>query len=170
LLAHKRAIQAGLAEPQIQPFPQIQAILRPNDSNRAGRKLGSLLYLSIVSPPTKTVYFKGEEMDLTGLSIKGHYQLGDQAIPTDSLTVSGFSTDTPGECEVTLTYKEKTKLLAFSIGLRIDASELATYTGATYKVYDIIVDGQMTNITGSTTLTDDWKALTDKFYMVKNSS
>lgn len=65
--------------------------------------------LEIKNLPDKTVYTKGEELDLTGLTITVKFNNGGQTeIGKEDVTVSGYSGNAEGKQTVTLTYREKT--------------------------------------------------------------
>ena len=63
----------------------------------------------MTTPPTKTEYLVGEELDLTGMVVTATYTDGTTKIVEHSkLTVSGFDNTTAGEKQITVTYEGKT--------------------------------------------------------------
>ncbi|NLG52611.1 MAG: hypothetical protein GX541_01340, partial [Clostridiales bacterium] len=70
----------------------------------------ALTSLTLISPPTKTTYIVGEELDLTGLVVNGTYTDGSTgAVNVTSANISGFDslTDYPSQT-VTVTVDGKT--------------------------------------------------------------
>ncbi|MDT3697824.1 MAG: InlB B-repeat-containing protein [Thermincola sp.] len=51
----------------------------------------NLVGLNIITPPSKTLYYLGESLDLTGLVVKAVYENGaEKEIPVEELTIVGF--------------------------------------------------------------------------------
>ena len=63
-----------------------------------------LTSISIATPPQKTVYFVGDKLDTTGLSITASYSNGTSKTITNGLTVSGFDSSTAGTKNVSVGY------------------------------------------------------------------
>ncbi|WP_181593023.1 DNRLRE domain-containing protein [Paenibacillus sp. YN15] len=72
--------------------------------------------IEIVSPPSQTLYYVGQELDLTGLIVKGNYENGTSLVLTD-YTVSGFdsSAATPAQ---TITVQAAGKTAAFTVEIQ----------------------------------------------------
>lgn len=65
----------------------------------------------IASGPDKTEYIRGEDLDLTGMSVKAKYSDGKTCEiqeGEDGYTVSGYDAEKTGEQEITVTYNGKT--------------------------------------------------------------
>ncbi len=60
-----------------------------------------------ITPPKKTTYLRGEELDITGLTVTALYADGSQKAITQGYTVSKFSSETAGECKVYVSYLTK---------------------------------------------------------------
>ena len=59
----------------------------------------------IVIPPTKREYRPKEELDLTGMTVKAVFSDGStKALNQNEYQVSGFSSETPGKCNITVSY------------------------------------------------------------------
>ncbi|MCR5637211.1 MAG: bacterial Ig-like domain-containing protein [Clostridiales bacterium] len=71
-------------------------------------KSNKLTALTIVEQPEKTVYYIGEELDLTGLKLKAEYEDGTEKTITEGFETSGFDTKTEGEQTITVTYQGMT--------------------------------------------------------------
>ena len=72
----------------------------------------------IVVPPTKREYRPKENLDLTGMVVKAVFSDGStQALEQNEYQVSGFSSETPGKCVVTISYTkdEVTKSDSFEV-------------------------------------------------------
>lgn len=67
-----------------------------------------LVSIEVASLPSKTIYYPGEELDLTGLSVIGHYEDG-TLFPETGYTVSGFDSNAPAERQpIAVTVEDKT--------------------------------------------------------------
>ncbi len=60
-----------------------------------------------VTPPTKTDYTVGEELDLTGMEVTARYTDGSTKEITEGYMVTGYDKDVPGEQTITISYTEK---------------------------------------------------------------
>ena len=66
--------------------------------------------ISLSKAPTKTMYYLGEELDLSGAEITVHYDNNSEkviALPNNEVTATGFRSTLTGKKYVKLTYKEK---------------------------------------------------------------
>ena len=63
--------------------------------------------LVVSKHPSKTTYFVGDTLDITGLELIATYNNGDTEKVTSGYTVSGFDSETAGIKTITVTYKEK---------------------------------------------------------------
>lgn len=66
--------------------------------------------ISMGSNPTRTTYVQGQELDLTGgtLKVRTGNDVEEIALNSDGVTLSGYDKDKIGSQEVTVNYKEKT--------------------------------------------------------------
>ncbi len=60
--------------------------------------------MEIISPPTKTEYYTGDSLSLTGLVLKINYSDGTYKTVTSGYTHSGFSSASAGTVKVTVSY------------------------------------------------------------------
>ncbi|MDD6526336.1 MAG: leucine-rich repeat protein [Oscillospiraceae bacterium] len=93
---------------------------------------GKLIELKIKSMPKKTVYYQGQTANYSGLSLSAKWSDGFSAVITpDSkiydVTISGFSSKTPGLKTVTATVGGK------SVKFRLGVHKLNTFTGKKSK-------------------------------------
>lgn len=66
-----------------------------------------------VTPPTKTEYLKGEELNLEGMTVTGHYSDGTTAeIPLEDVIITGYDSSKVGKQTITVTHKSNDKLTA----------------------------------------------------------
>ncbi len=70
--------------------------------------------IEITSPPDKTEYVKGEELDLTGLVVTAIFSDGTEIEITD-YSVSGYDKDIAGEQTITVTYEGKTATFTVTV-------------------------------------------------------
>jgi len=66
--------------------------------------------ITIKNQPTKTKYWIGESLDITGLTLTATYSDGSTKTITEGFTVSEFSSTTVGSKTVTVTYNDKTAI------------------------------------------------------------
>ena len=94
--------------------------------------------LVINTLPSKTLYYTGDTLDLTGLSVTANYSDGTSAqINANSLSISGFDTSTAGEKTVTLSYGGKSVSFKINVTLLEIVSLEVTYVPKTvYYVGD----------------------------------
>ncbi len=80
-----------------------------------------LMRMQVVTPPNKTEYLPGGELDLTGISLLGCYSDGvDVPISIEGCTVSGYDANKIGEQTITLSYLSHTasfKVLVATTGV-----------------------------------------------------
>jgi SpoIID/LytB domain protein len=68
-----------------------------------------LLMNIMVTPPTKTTYFAGQDIDLTGVKITANYDnITSQDIAVTSDIISGYNKNITGNQTITITYNGKT--------------------------------------------------------------
>jgi glucan-binding YG repeat protein len=87
-----------------------------------------------ITPPTKTEYEIGEELDLEGLAVTANYSDGSQQeLAAGSYTVEGFDSETPGQKTVTVSYTEGdvTKTAEFTVTVKEKEDPDKTLTGIT---------------------------------------
>lgn len=63
--------------------------------------------IDIATPPTKTQYIVGEQLDTTGLSLNVHYSDGSTDTVSTGFSCSGFDSSVPGPVTVTVMYMDK---------------------------------------------------------------
>jgi hypothetical protein len=80
-----------------------------------------LLSISVANPPLKLLYKKGESLDLTGLSVRGTWDvLGSGTIPVTDVHISGYDANILGQQTVTITVEGKSA--AFTVTVRVLSS------------------------------------------------
>lgn len=86
----------------------------------AAGNLTSVLTSIAITPPTKTVYTKGEVLDLTGLVVTGTYSDGSTKAETVGVSnVTGFNADVIGSQTLTVTVGDKTATFAVTVRVPI---------------------------------------------------
>lgn len=68
-----------------------------------------------VTAPEKTLYWVGEELDLTGMVVTALYNNQSTQVITEGYTVSGFDSTTPGEKEIRITYNDSTDIFVITV-------------------------------------------------------
>lgn len=113
--------------------------------------------IAIITPPTRTTYFTGEALDLTGLVVTGTYSDGSTVqLPITMENISGFDSSTPASSQViTVTYEGKTATFTVDI----EAAPLPVMSGmvtisGTAK-YGEILTADTTGITYTPNTDDD---------------
>ena len=77
--------------------------------------------------PTKTEYIQGDELDLSGLTVKAVYSDGSsKEIAAGDYTVSGYDPNTVGEQTVTVTYEDKTADFTVTVQAKEEPTETPT--------------------------------------------
>ncbi len=71
--------------------------------------------IAIASNSAKTVYYVGESLDTTGLTLKLTYSDGSTKTVTSGFTTSGFDSSTAGAKTVTVTYEGKTATFTVTV-------------------------------------------------------
>ncbi len=72
--------------------------------------------LTVVSPPTKTVYNINEKLDTTGIRIEASYSDGTKKeIPAGDCTFGSFDSSTPGEKRLTVSYGGKGTVVSLTV-------------------------------------------------------
>jgi hypothetical protein len=80
--------------------------------------------ITVATPPTKIKYGQGEEIDAAGLTVRGTWEeIGEDSVPADKCTFSGYDKNTSGNQTITVSYEGKTadftvnvlKLVALSL-------------------------------------------------------
>lgn len=84
-----------------------------------------------ITPPTKTEYIVGENIDLTGLTVTAVCDTGETEDITD-YSVSGYTSGTPGKQIVTVTYKEFTDTFTVNVYGTTENIRIAHYPVKTY--------------------------------------
>ena len=107
--------------------------------------------ISIATKPSKTTYFVGDKLDLSGLSVKAKYDNGTSATVTDySVLYAEDITDTAGTKTVMVTYiyNDVTKTASFNVTVTdVDLSGIAVKTSPAKTTYYV---GDSLNTSGLT--------------------
>ncbi|MDR1248326.1 MAG: bacterial Ig-like domain-containing protein [Treponema sp.] len=158
----------------------------------------SLESIAVTSPPAKTEYARGEDLDLSGFVVTATYS--DGTTSTHSLSngnVSGYNANSEGTQTLTVEYGDRTATFqvtvgsavlrylnvtnrpdktSYALGEPLDLSGLVvrgTYsdgTGKTETVSDSDVSGYDANTMGSQTLTVTINGKTTNFNIIMNSA
>lgn len=101
---------------------------------KAEAGLGELSSLTI-TPPTKTLYKKGEAVDTTGLTVTANYMNGARKLREDEYRIGNFDTSTAGTRTATITFGGKSATFQYTVQERQDSGNV--YNGIDYSaVYD----------------------------------
>ena len=74
-----------------------------------------------VTSPNKTIYETGDELDLAGLVVSGHYSDGnDITIDNNLVSLSGYDMNVTGDQTVTVTFQEKTASFKITVNRKYD--------------------------------------------------
>ena len=147
--------------------------------------------INITSTPSKTSYYVGEELDLSGLEIEAVYSNGSTSYVDVSLDmVSGFNSSVAGTQTLTITYGDCTATFdvevvensvsslnitstpyktSYYVGEELDLSKLeieATYSDGSTSYVDVSLDmvsGFDTSVAGTQTLTITYGDCTTTF-------
>ncbi|MDR2446330.1 MAG: leucine-rich repeat protein [Treponema sp.] len=104
-----------------------------------------LLYLTVSSPPTKTVYAVGEPLDLTGLVVIGTYS--DNFTKTEAVApanISGYDSSAEGSKTLTVTINGKTA----SFTVTVASSSLTSITVSSPPTKTVYAVGEALDLTG----------------------
>lgn len=95
--------------------------------------------ITISNQPSKTVYFIGEILDITGLKVWASYSDGTgMEVPITENDISGFNSSTAGDKTLTITYENLTATITVSvIG---DHTQWDTVTNTTFTASETILD------------------------------
>lgn len=88
--------------------------------------------LEITSMPTKTSYYTGQQLDLSGLEVTAHFTNGEELVVSD-YEVSGFDSNTPGTQTITLSYAGQS--VSFTIQMTQKAMTSISVTPPDKTVY-----------------------------------
>lgn len=88
--------------------------------------------LEITSMPTKTSYYTGQQLDLSGLEVTAHFTNGEELVVSD-YEVSGFDSNTPGTQTITLSYAGQS--VSFTIQMTRKAMTSISVTPPDKTVY-----------------------------------
>ena len=95
-----------------------------DDQGGKGKK-ASLTLIEITSPPDKTNYFAGQELNLTGLLVSAYYSDGSEKT-VNAYTVSGYDSETMGIQTVTVSYEGRTAFFMIEIVESVTRIEIAS--------------------------------------------
>ncbi|MDO4843006.1 MAG: bacterial Ig-like domain-containing protein, partial [Phoenicibacter congonensis] len=105
----------------------------------------SLTSIAVTTKPTKTSYFKGETLDVTGGKITAKYSDGSsEVVSMTASMVSGFNSSTTGTKTLTVTYNGKTATFTVSV-IEKALSRIMVTTLPSKTVYII---GESLNVSG----------------------
>jgi hypothetical protein len=158
----------------------------------------SLQSIAVTSPPTKTVYVKGETLDISGLVVTGTYSGGMTKVETVNLSdISGYNKDTTETQTLTVTVGGKTATFTVTVnntalqsiaitspptktvyaqGEALDLSGIVvtgTYAGGTTKVETVTlanISGYNKDTTGQQTVTVTINGETATFIVTVNNT
>ena len=98
-----------------------------------------------VTPPTKTSYYIGENLDTSGMTISANYNNGTSENVTDKATVTGFDSTTNGEKTLTVEYGGKTATFKVTIlAVTIESITVTTPTKTSYYIGENLDTSGMT--------------------------
>lgn len=100
----------------------------------------------IVVPPKKQEYRPKESLDLTGMVVKAVFSDGStQALTQNQYQVSGFSSETPGKCTITVSYTkdEVTKSDSFEVTILEEEYRPISLFQSDSKMYLVSTDEKM---------------------------
>ncbi|MDR1215617.1 MAG: bacterial Ig-like domain-containing protein [Treponema sp.] len=114
-----------------------------DDSSQADDPI--LQSIAVTSPPTKTVYVKGEALDISGLVVTGTYANGTTKQETVNLSdISGYDADITGTQTLTVTVGGKTATFTVTVNTAALQS-IAITSPPTKVVYSV---GEALNLSG----------------------
>jgi predicted CoA-binding protein len=93
----------------------------------AAQQAKTLVSIAVKTPPDKTVYAVGENLNLTGLALTASYSDNTTAEIRDTtkFRASGFDSSGAGEKSVTVSYTEGSVTKTVSFSVRVDAAQQA---------------------------------------------
>ena len=110
-----------------------------------------LTSIAIATQPAKTIYEKGDSLDLTGMTVKATYNSGATAVVTGWTTspASGATLSTLGGQTVTVSYTENgvTKTTSFTVQVNVKTVAWATGTDAEIAAMVEAADKGLINLT-----------------------
>lgn len=96
-----------------------------------------------LTPPSKTTYVEGEELDTAGMVVKAEYNNGTSEEVT-GYTVTGYDKNTIGKQTITVTYEEKTATFDVTVTERIITDVYINKISDTTSVIDGTLTGTVT--------------------------
>ncbi|MEE3450018.1 MAG: bacterial Ig-like domain-containing protein, partial [Acutalibacteraceae bacterium] len=145
-----------------------------------------LMYIE-VTPPSKTIYYVGEQLNTEGMTVLAYYSSDDIIDVTQSVTLTGFTSDTAGDITVTVEYNGKTAEFTVTIidielvkievtppdkrvynigeSFSSDGMKVTAYysNSETKEVYDYSVSGFDSSTEGVKTITVEYQGKTASF-------
>ncbi len=105
-----------------------------------------------VTPPTKTTYFVGEELDLTGMVVTAVYSDGEgdgvkEPLSSDAYEVSGYDKTKTGTQKITVTYKAN-KAVTADFGVTVNAPVLSKIEITAKPTKLLYTEGEELDLTG----------------------
>lgn len=117
-------------------------------------------YIAIQTPATKTEYIVGDELDISGLVVRGNYTGGEgyynRTVTITESNISGFDSNTPVENQIlTITFDGQTTTYEVdiveapldSISIRVPANKLEYTVGDALDITGLVVCGSYVNRT-----------------------
>ncbi|MBD5097505.1 MAG: hypothetical protein HDT40_11070 [Lachnospiraceae bacterium] len=86
-----------------------------------------------ISAPSKTTYYQGDAIDLTGLKVVATYSDGKREIPVSSCTVKGFDTKTIGKRTATVEYEGFSATFSYEVAAKPEIQGTTVYNGVDYS-------------------------------------
>lgn len=91
-------------------------------------------YIEVTGTPAE--FWKGDEFNHTGMTVKAYYTEGDPDDVTGSATYSGYDMSVAGEQTVTVTYKSKTDTYEIDVKTIANTAETAYTTAKAIEIID----------------------------------
>jgi DNA-binding protein YbaB len=101
--------------------------------------------IAVTTPPTKTVYAKGEALDISGLVVTGTYS--DESTKIETVTtanITGYNPNTLGSQTLTVTINGKTT----TFNVTVNAAALVSIAVTTQPTKTVYAKGEALDITG----------------------
>jgi hypothetical protein len=109
--------------------------------------VAALISIAVTTPPNKTVYLAGENLDTRGLTVKGTYEgAGDRTETITAKNLSGFDTNTAGNQTITVDCYGKTATFTVRVaGLTVVVANppdnTVYFTGEDLEIAGLVVKG-----------------------------
>lgn len=84
-----------------------------------------------ITAPSKTTYYQGDAVDLTGIKVVARYSDGKREIPVSSCTITGFNTKTVGKRTATVEYEGFSAAFSYEVAAKPETPEEPEIQGTT---------------------------------------